>query len=94
MVQAGYNAGPRHIHPRVFGLVNNFRQRKGLSDSDKQAKDDRIIGIFSLFWHLICAHAPAEVVKHVQDKLDASEMPEMAGKYSEGMFNIIERLWK
>lgn len=86
MVQAGYNAGPRHIHPRIFGLVNNLRQWKSLSDNDKQSKDDRIIGVFSLFWHLICAHAPAEIVNYVQAKLDASEMPEMAGKYSKGIY--------
>lgn len=85
MIQAGYNAGS-HDPPRFFGLVNNLRQKaKKLPDQIRKEKDLDIIGVFSLFWHLVRAHAPTEIIQHVETKLEESGMPDMAGKDSQGI---------
>lgn len=63
--------GPRDA--RTFGYAVSFTKKR-LTDADRQRQDSELIGALSLFWSLLWAYMPAEIMDEVQDAL-AGEYP-------------------
>ena len=71
MVQIGWNAGPHHA--RVFGLAKSFTKNLDLIDCD----EDAVAALF-IFWALVQAYMPSEVVSHVEECLEKEGLPHLA----------------
>ncbi|KIJ48134.1 hypothetical protein M422DRAFT_248313 [Sphaerobolus stellatus SS14] len=74
MIQAGWNAGPRHA--RVWGLVRNLRKK--FSQEGKLAKDRKMLGALCAVWNMIQAKAPREPIDDLLEVIDEAGMPNMA----------------
>ncbi|KAG6819030.1 hypothetical protein H0H93_016124 [Arthromyces matolae] len=77
MIQVGLNMGPRHA--RILGWAKSFTAK--LSDVEKAANDDNMIGAMSLFWNIVKAVFPVEITSVVQKCLDDAEMPTLATRH-------------
>jgi hypothetical protein len=74
VVQIGWNAEPRHT--RVFGLAKSFTKnfdKDTLIDCD----EDAVAALF-IFWALVQAYMPSEVVSHVEECLEKEGLPHLA----------------
>jgi hypothetical protein len=74
MVQAGFNAGPRHA--RAFGLTKSYTKK--LDDATKADHDEEVIAAMSLCWVLSKAWMPTDVISKIDGALAASGMPRVA----------------
>ncbi|KAH8070656.1 hypothetical protein BXZ70DRAFT_964464, partial [Cristinia sonorae] len=74
MVQIGYNTGPRHA--KVTGLAKSFQRT--LTPAKMAASDTEVIGMVSLFWSLMKAWLPQDVIAQITNALDKHDLPRIA----------------
>lgn len=74
MVQAGWNAGPRHA--RVWGLAKSFNRK--ISKDTMIGRDEDVIALLTLCWSLAKASIPHEVMDSLEDAMKVSGMPRIA----------------
>ncbi|KAH8103629.1 hypothetical protein BXZ70DRAFT_926698 [Cristinia sonorae] len=74
MVQIGYNTGPRHA--KVTGLAKSFQRT--LTPDKMAASDTEVIGMVSLFWSLMKAWLPQDVIAQITNALDEHDLPRIA----------------
>ncbi|KAI0060917.1 hypothetical protein BV25DRAFT_1870914 [Artomyces pyxidatus] len=89
MTQLGWNAGPRHA--RVWGLARSFT--KQLSDATREARDQEAIAALSIFWAIVEALMPIEIVAPVNTFLEETKMPRMATRPG-WEFHLNEKLYR
>jgi hypothetical protein len=74
MVQIGWNAGPHHA--KVFGLAKSFTKK--LDKDTLIDRDEDAVAALSIFWALVRALMPSEVVEHVEECLEKEGLPHLA----------------
>jgi hypothetical protein len=86
MAQIGLNAGPRHC--RVSGFAKSFSKK--LDKDTMIERDLDAIAAVSIFWSLVRALMPSEVVSHVEECLKHEGLPRLATRnVEEGHILII-----
>ena len=73
MVQIGLNMGARHA--KILGWAKSFTQN--LTAEQMFHDDSDLLGAMSIFWALVKAHLPQDIIKPVQDRLNEG-FPTMA----------------
>ncbi|KAJ7613053.1 hypothetical protein FB45DRAFT_1065170 [Roridomyces roridus] len=71
MVQAGYNAGPRHAH--VFGPAKSFK--KNLDQTTMIEHDEDVISAMALTWAMFRSFMPSDLVEIVDGHLADAGLP-------------------
>jgi hypothetical protein len=74
MVQLGWNTGPRHA--KVYGLAKSFSNK--LDKDTMIDRDGGAVAALSIFWALVRALMPSEVVLHVEKCLETEGLPHLA----------------
>jgi hypothetical protein len=73
MAQIGLNAGPRHC--RVSGFVKSFSRK--LDKETMIERDLNAIAAVSIFWSLVRALMPSEVISYVEECLEHEGLPRL-----------------
>lgn len=74
--------GPRHA--RLLGWAKSFTSK--LSKQGRDAEDTDALGAVSLFWNLVLANMPTEVIQEILDYLEREKLPDIATRdIPEGM---------
>ena len=74
MQQIGYNTGPRHA--RALGLAKSYS--RVLTESQRVAHDQDVIGAASFVWALVKSVAPVETTQPVENEMDKVNIPCLA----------------
>jgi len=74
MAQIGLNAGPRHC--RVSGFAKSFSRKLDKEIMIEHNLD--VIAVVSIFWSLVQALMPSEVVSYVEECLKHEGLPCLA----------------
>ncbi|KAJ7616489.1 hypothetical protein FB45DRAFT_756952 [Roridomyces roridus] len=84
MVQAGYNAGPRHAH--VFGPAKSFK--KNLDQTTMIEHDEDVISAMALTWAMFRSFMPSDLVEIVDGHLADAGLPKFGTRNVESVLVI------
>jgi len=85
MAQIGLNMGSRHA--RILGWAKSFNHE--LTTEEMIDEDTDLLGAMSLFWAIVKANIPEDIIQPTQDLLD-SGFPSMATRnIPQGLLRIL-----
>lgn len=73
MVAFGHSAGARHL--RTFGNVRNLLSYDRLTFEEIKDKNERLLGMGSLFWHYCLSGLPSEITDTITKALESADLP-------------------